>query len=35
MVSYYGVQVGLKFEIFLSQPPRCWDYSHAPIHPDV
>jgi hypothetical protein len=28
--SHYVAQVGLKFEIFLLQLPKCWDYSCAP-----
>jgi hypothetical protein len=23
--SHYVVQAGLEFEIFLLQPPKCWD----------
>jgi hypothetical protein len=26
-------QTGLKLEIFLPQPPKCWHYRHAPPHP--
>jgi hypothetical protein len=25
-------QVGLKFLILLTQPPKCWDYKHVPPH---
>jgi hypothetical protein len=30
--SHYMVQVALELEIFLPQPPECWDYRCAPPH---
>jgi hypothetical protein len=27
---HYVAQAGLKLEILLRQPPKCWDYRHAP-----
>jgi hypothetical protein len=28
----YIAQPGLELTILLPQPPKCWDYRHAPTH---
>jgi hypothetical protein len=32
--SLYTAQADLELSILLSQPPKCWDYKHAPLRPD-
>lgn len=29
---HYTTQSGLKLEILLLQPPKIWDYRHAPLY---
>jgi hypothetical protein len=31
--SHCVVQAGLELVIFLAQPPKYWDYRHAPLCP--
>lgn len=33
--SYYIAQVDLKYAILLFQLTECWDYKHAPPHPEI
>jgi hypothetical protein len=28
--SHYIAQIGLEFAVFLSHPPKVWDYRHIP-----